>query len=626
MKMIRLFLLLSVAALPFETAKAEDAVPIDVLFYHLQLSPAIDRPWLEASTTIRFRAVSARDTLVIQLDTHLKVDSITGRACRFEQKGTDSLCIYFNQALKYNDKVDLTVHYHGAPHLANSIKGMRWESHGDNVPIIATLSTPFLAHLWFPCIDGPADKADSVWVDITLPFASFNEQPLIGVSNGLLHHTSAPRTGFTTFHWRHGYPIVPYYVMMAVSNYREMKQDYTDPFGNSFPLIHYVFPENYGEALRGTHNLPQVMDFFSQRFGPYPFHKEKYGMTELGFYSGIENQTNAIVNNLAEGDFSTQVHELAHMWFADNLTCATWHEAWLNESFATYAEALWAEHKGGTASYWRVMHEHAEFETEPVYLEDISDPFNIFVSRVYYKGNWILHSLRQHMGDENFFKALHEYATSPRLQGGHVKTTDFNAICSKHHGKDLGWFFSEYASAEGIPCYIAEWEPDKKDLITVNFIMLGGAPAQTFSDPVKVSVQNLPEVPQTLEVSTFSVPHHLPMVPAFVPPAVDIEESRIRLAFTVNRFEKWVEAGKPLFTLTEMDRGEWWLENQSGVSAHATIEAFEPPYGKKGKLIYKGKLSGESDLPVFSTENAGLVCVRIRMQDLEMWVCQLSRH
>lgn len=171
------------------------------------------------------------------LDLHhtMLVDSISG-ASGFEQRN-DSLIILLGQAANLDELLSFTIHYRGMPELAGGIKGMRYETHTSNIPVIATLSTPYLAHYWYPCKDGPADKADSVYVDITLPNIDFDGYPLIGVSNGILVETTATDSS-NTFHWRHRHPIVPYYVMMAVSNYVHLGHQYCNSEGMlSFGLL-----------------------------------------------------------------------------------------------------------------------------------------------------------------------------------------------------------------------------------------------------------------------------------------------------------------------------------------------------------------------------------------------------
>jgi aminopeptidase N len=319
-----------------------------------------------------------------------------------------------------------------------------------------------LAHLWFPCKDGPSGKIwNGVNVNITVPDTLIGGAPLVGVGNGVLRDV-ARKGKKLVYKWEHKYPIVPYYVMMALSNYKKLQQDYTDPLGNKFPLEYFVFDEHVADAQKGTADMPKVMDFFTNVFGEYPYAKEKYGMTQLGFYSGIENQTNAIVNNMGPAKFYTSVHELAHMWFADAITCGTWQHGWLNEGFASYSEALWDEHAFGKAKYVENMMESSFYDAGKLLLEPTDNPFKVFVPSIYNKGQWTVHMLRGAVGDKVFFQSLKEYAQDSRFKHGFATTEDLQGVFEKNHKASLKPFFDEWVYGEMFPIYTTNYTQDKK--------------------------------------------------------------------------------------------------------------------------------------------------------------------
>jgi len=361
------------------------------------------------------------------------------------------LTIDFSSVYNIGDTFSFAVYYHGAPVLAGGFKGLRYETHDNNELIIATLSTPYLAHTWWPCKDGTEDKSDSLYLDITIKDTLVAGIPVIGVSNGVLSGVET-FDNKKKFKWRHRYPIVPYYVMVAISNYVEFQQDYSNG-DDSFPLIYYVFESHLSSAQAGVADLPEVFDFFTEIFGPYPFRNEKYGMTQLGFYGGIENQTNTIINNMSLSWFGTTVHELAHMWYADMITCENWHHGWLNEGFATYSTVLWNEHMFGTDSYIISMLNIEFFNSGTVYLQEIDDPFNIFQGIIYHKGAWVLHMLRGVVGDDDFFEALYIYSTDQDYMYKHATTEDLQAVFEDVSGMDLEYFFNQWIYEERYPKY-----------------------------------------------------------------------------------------------------------------------------------------------------------------------------
>ncbi len=424
----------------------------DVTFYYLNVEINIPSPFISGNVLCRFSATENNvQSIKLNLQHSLIIDSIAGNAGNYTVSG-DSIFVTLNRPFQTADSGHIRVFYHGIPQLAGGLKGLRYTVHGNSEPIIATLSTPFLAHYWWPCKDGPGDKPDSVYVDITIADITVNGIPVVAVSNGVLENTITQH-GKKTFQWRHRYPIVPYYVMAAISNYRLYQQTYNGNFGGTFPLDYYVFNEHLGSAQAGVAQLPQAIELFSDLFTPYPFQTEKYGMTQLGFYGAIENQTNTIINNMSLSNFDVAVHELSHMWFGDMITCANWHHGWLNEGFATYCEALWAEHLGGFAAYKNNMMSNQYFGSGTLYLQNISDPFQIFIGIIYQKGAYVLHMLRGVLGDSLFFESLYRYASNPAFRYGEATTEDFQGVCETVSGMDLDFFFEQWIYDQNYPAY-----------------------------------------------------------------------------------------------------------------------------------------------------------------------------
>lgn len=423
----------------------------DVRFYHLDLEIAVGFPYLSGSVGYILKSnIDGLNSLQLDLDDAFSIDSVSSPATGYSFS-ENVLTVYFEEEYDTGDLITFRVHYRGAPVLAGGYKGLRYETHDGGEPIIASLSTPWLAHTWWPCKDGTGDKADSTYIDITIKDTTVNSFPLIAVSNGRLEGVQTAN-GKKTFQWRHRYPAVPYYLMVAISNYNHFQQTFSGP-GYDFPIDYYVFDSHLVDAQTGMAPMPGVMGFFTEIFGPYPFSLEKYAMTQLGFYGGIENQTNTIVNKMSTQWFYTAVHELAHQWFADMITCRTWHHGWVNEGFASYAEALYAEHTSGFEAYQDYMANFEFFEEGTLYMSDISNPFTIFQTIIYDKGAYVLHMLRGVLGDDAFFDAIRSYATDAAFQYGHATTEDFQSVCEDVSGADLDYFFEQWVYDERYPVY-----------------------------------------------------------------------------------------------------------------------------------------------------------------------------
>jgi hypothetical protein len=183
-------------------------------------------------------------------------------------------------------------------------------------------------------------------------------------------------------------------------------------------------------------------------------------MSELGYYGAIENQTNTITNNMSPGWFDVSMHELSHMWFGDMITCADWHHGWLNEGFATYAEALWTENKSGMTAYHAYMNSNQATMGGTLYLQNDLDTFNIFQPIIYYKGAWVLHMLRGVLSDPVFFNCLKTYASTPEFMFKNATTEDFRQVAEKVSGKNLAAFFDQWVYDAYYPKYHYNYRQD----------------------------------------------------------------------------------------------------------------------------------------------------------------------
>ena len=424
----------------------------DVHFYHIDVEIAVDSVWMSGEVKFLVSSkINGFNSLFIDLDQTFEIESISYPVSDYTF--SDDV-IHLNLENNYNidDTLSFTIKYRGYPQMPGGYKGLRYETHNGNEPIIASLSTPYLAHSWWPCKDGTTDKADSIYMDISVKDTIISGLPLLALSNGLLVNTSSDGI-MKKYEWRHRYPIVPYYVMVAISNYAYFQQIYEDG-DDSFPIDYYVFQSHLEAAQSGVSPMPEAIAFFSDIFGPYPFREEKYGMTQLGYYGAIENQTNTIINRMSEDYWMVSIHELAHMWFADNITCENWHHAWVNEGFASYAEALYIEDVYDMEAYHDYVQSFSFKESGTLYLDDISDPFyGVFQSIVYNKGAYVLHMLRGVLGDEIFFDCLYQYATNENYQYAWANTENFQSLCEELSGENLEYFFSQWIYQERYPKY-----------------------------------------------------------------------------------------------------------------------------------------------------------------------------
>ena len=344
---------------------------------------------------------------------------------------------------------DVTVYYHGHP-LEGGLQSFEWATHGSPpIPVISTLSCPYFAQAWWPCKDLPRDKADSADINITV------RSDLYVASNGLLREVIDAGTT-KTYKWHEKYPITTYLISIAATDYAIFSNWYYPISKNtdSMEVIYYVYPERLSQAEDLYPMTPSVIEFYANNFGEYPFWEEKYGMAHFAWSGGMEHQT---CTSMLYSWYSqwVLVHELAHQWWGDYITCHNWHHIWLNEGFATYCEALWAEYSYGEDYYHTYIGYMKYLGGGTIFIEDTTDAWNIFSIIVYDKGAWVLHMLRHMVGDSTFFDILKAYYSE--YPYGVAETEDFQAVCEEVWGVDLDYFFDEWIYGTYYPRYRYSW-------------------------------------------------------------------------------------------------------------------------------------------------------------------------
>jgi aminopeptidase N len=243
-----------------------------------------------------------------------------------------------------------------------------------------------------------------------------------------------------------------------MANYTLDKQYFKYSETDSMPVTHYIYPENLATAKQYIEKTPAMLKIFSDKFGLYPFIKEKYGHAQFGWSGGMEHQTCTSLGGF--GDILI-AHELSHQWFGDMVTCKTWQDIWLNEGFATFCEGIYTEAISGHDAYVTYMKSKmssAVSASGSVYVEDISNVGSIFnTNRSYSKGSVILHMLRGILGDSLFFQAMRTYLHKSDLAYNSVSTSDFQKAVEDVYGSSLDYFFNEWIYGKNYPKYFISW-------------------------------------------------------------------------------------------------------------------------------------------------------------------------
>ena len=425
---------------------------IDIKFYELNLDIDFNSSRIHGSVTVNGVIGNIYpDFIELDLYDNMTVDSIL-------QNNIPILYLHENDMLKIplsditlddENLFSLTIFYQGTPDHCGA-GGFKFDEH-QNIGHVWTLSEAYCARSWWPCKDDPSDKADSVNIIISVPL----EPAYIVASNGLLSSTTINNNKKTYF-WKERYPITTYLVSLAIYPYTKWVDQYVSPISSDTMLIeHYVFPDRYEASYPNYSLTKDMLSFFSELFGEYPFISEKYGHADFTWGGGMEHQTLSSMGSFSQ---NLMVHELGHSWWGNLITCKTFNDIWLNEGFARYCQALWAEHMYGREAYFDFMNNHAYYGAGTIYVENPSSNSQIFSAGLSYnKASWVLHMLRHKVGETMFFDILKSYASNDSLSYNAASTSDFQKVCEDISGLDFEQFFQQWIYGEKYPKYELSW-------------------------------------------------------------------------------------------------------------------------------------------------------------------------
>ena len=433
----------------------------DVLHYELDIAFKGIPPTVAGTVRVRLESLSeGLSTIHIDADDCLTISHVSevgGPALAWTQSG-DLLTVSLSPPLALGEEIEIEIDYDGNPSLATD-EGMFFTSFSGS-PLYYSLSQPWSARTWWPCKDYPDDKATfEIYLSVPADMFAASNGTYLGFTE-----TQVWGQAYRRYHWIESYPMPTYLASIAASDYVLLEDQFVYAPGETMQVTHYVFPTKAIQAEEDFDIAVPALEFYSSVFGLYPFVDEKYGVALFTVGGGMEHQTlTSYGAGLVTGTHAydwVYVHELAHQWFGDMITCRDWTHIWLNEGFASYAEALWFEHREGAGR----LRTYMESEDRP-YLwngpilrdPDETDPWYYFDYVVYDKASWVLHMLRHVMGDDGFFDALLDYATDPRLMYAYAETEDFVNTCEAHYGGELDWFFDPWLTREDRLRYEWNW-------------------------------------------------------------------------------------------------------------------------------------------------------------------------
>lgn len=409
----------------------------DVQSYNLQL--AINPTTATVDGVVTIQAVTTIDSLrQISLDfVGFDVRSVTVNELLTNFSRQDGkLYIDFPQPFMTTDApLSIAVSYIGQP-IETPSPYIRFDDHLGLTFLpnstFYVLAQPDGARYWFPNNDHPLDKAIFRF-ELTVPLG------LAAIANGQLVESAVTTmpdgTEGVTFVWEHNAPMATYLALAAAGHY--LRVDEVSPGG--IPLTFYYFPEMEEEFFEAVDITGEAIDWMVELYGPYPF--EQYGQaTYYAMGISMEAQTMSLISYQMLNE-ETVIHELAHVWFGNWVTPASWADMWRNEGFATYTELLWISRNDPSLLDAGIAEIEAEVaERGQIYPLDEPPLERLFAFETYNRGALLVHALRLEMGDEAFFSGVRRYL---ELYGGGTATHDqFETVMEEAVGRSLDEFFA----------------------------------------------------------------------------------------------------------------------------------------------------------------------------------------
>jgi aminopeptidase N len=500
---------------------------LQVRTLHTRLDIRVDprAQTLEGVATHRLVAVAPSVRRVALDLCELTVDSVrSGKETLAYHHEGGVLDISFPRALRSGREVEISIAYRGSPRTGLNFTGPD-QAYPERPYQAWSQGQHDFARYWFPCHDAPNNKQSTEMV-VTVP------EGFTAISNGRLVGSTV-RGGWRRWHWSEVVPHASYLVTLVVGVFDSWEGEV-----DGTPLHYYVPPGRLADGHRCFDETPAMVRVIADLAGtPYPFEKYASVVVQDFTWGGMENTSATTFNEriltderaVLDHEYAGLVsHELAHQWFGDLVTCRDWSHGWLNEGFATFAWPYYAERAYGVDESERLYWQHAQnvigaesAGRRPTVSNRYNEAVELFDSRIYDKGAWVLRMLRGMLGDDTFFAAVHEYVR--RHAGGLAVTDDFIRAVEDTSGRSLGWFFDQWVFGAGIPRFEVRhsWDGDRHvSVLDVRQVQLRDELTRVFRAPLTVEFGLRGRtVRESIEVGTDaeqSFAFSLPSEPAWV--------------------------------------------------------------------------------------------------------------
>lgn len=429
----------------------------DVHFYGLDINLDAARKSVSGWVEIGATALKTIDSIQLDMDQPLTLDELCWQTRNgpklYPRRKLRAMYIDLPGKIQQGEKFTLHIKYHGKPVVARKppwAGGLVWKKDRQKNVHAGVACESEGASIWFPCKDHPSDEADSTHLRFSVP-----DNGLMVVSNGKYAGCES-KNGLTYYNWKVSYPINTYNITFYIGDFVKISDQYTGIGGKTMEISHYVLKPHEKLARRHFQQVKTHIRIYESLYGEYCWYNDGFKLVESPF-EGMEHQSaiaygNGYENDLNDRDDYIILHETGHEWFGNAVTAADFADVWLQEGITTYGEALYLEKKyGEKAAQDHLLDYRITIKNKyPLVGVYGRRDFDYRDGDVYSKGAWMLHTLRNQIGnDAVFFEILHTFFEENKLKVTDSRT--FIETVNRLTGKDYQWFFDQYLHNNKVP-------------------------------------------------------------------------------------------------------------------------------------------------------------------------------
>lgn len=512
---------------------------LEVLHLKLEVTPDFKGRSVAGITTLRFRPVfkPLRELRLDAID--LSVSEVTSpETVQAWQATKEKVIITFSQEIPVGKETSVTVRHETVP-----LKGLYFRTpemgYKPGEAHLFTQGEQIEARHWYPCVDSPNAM-------FTSEIICHVPEGMTVISNGKLLREETTQ-GKSTFHWSQEKRHANYLITLVAGYFKKIEDRHRD-----IPLAFYTLPSELPQAASSFRNTKDMMEFFEKETGVlYPWAKYDQICVNDFVAGGMENTSattltdGTLFSDASENIHSSEglvAHELAHQWFGDLVTCKDWSHTWLNEGFATYYEALYANHhEGRDAMLWDLYGQAGATlgsvnDTTPIVRRDFNDSGAMFGYLSYQKGSWVLHMLRSQLGPELFRDCVKTYLE--RHRHGNVVTEDLRRVVEERSGRSFDRFFDQWVYHGRFPDVQVNYswdEPTKKAKVSVQQTQKVDAAVMLFEFPLTIRFKGaFGTIDRTVQITKAGEDFEFPLESAPKQVRIDPEYTLLaKIAFSI---------------------------------------------------------------------------------------------